>query len=269
MLYAHGTTFNYYRAFLEHDLALLAPGGRLGVTIDSGVASDAATAEHRRELLDHCTIDQFVLCDNKNGIFPIHSREQFLLLVAGKGGATDPLPVHQRRLPSGTPARPGQPYPAHSAAPRSPRWHPRPWRSPTPATPPCSICSPRSTATGRCCCSRCPRGGWPSTGDANSTSTMTGNYFAADAARRAAAGRQAHPPVRQRLRRAHLPPGRTEGERALLKRAMKRAKIKGDPARPPRRSGEQPLSEAGVRPGGLEIPVRPVPARFPGNRPRN
>jgi len=92
MLYAHGTTFNYYRAFLEHDLALLAPGGRLGVIIDSGVASDAATAEHRRELLDHCTIDQFVLCDNNNGIFPIHRSEQFLLLVAGKGGSTDPLP---------------------------------------------------------------------------------------------------------------------------------------------------------------------------------
>ena len=92
MLYAHGTTFNYYRAFLEHDLALLAPGGRLGVIIDSGVASDAATAEHRRELLDHCTVDQFVLCDNSNGIFPIHRSEQFLLLVVGMGGSTDPLP---------------------------------------------------------------------------------------------------------------------------------------------------------------------------------
>jgi hypothetical protein len=92
MLYSHGTTFNYYRAFLEHDLALLAPAGRIGVIIDSGVASDAATAEHRRELLDHCAISQFVLCDNINGIFPIHRSEQFLLLVAGKGGSTDPLP---------------------------------------------------------------------------------------------------------------------------------------------------------------------------------
>ena len=92
MLYAHGTTFNYYRAFLENGLALLAPSGRIGVIIDSGVASDAATAEHRRELLDHCTIDYFVLCDNKNKIFPIDSREQFVLLVADRKGATDPLP---------------------------------------------------------------------------------------------------------------------------------------------------------------------------------
>ncbi|MFF3689995.1 Eco57I restriction-modification methylase domain-containing protein [Streptomyces sp. NPDC002187] len=91
MLYAHGTTFNYYRTFLERELSMLAPGGRLGLVIDSGVVSDAATAEHRRELLDHCTIDHFVLCDNKNKIFPIDSREQFLLLVAGADGSTDPL----------------------------------------------------------------------------------------------------------------------------------------------------------------------------------
>ena len=100
LLYSHGTTFNYYRAFLEQALTLLAAGGRLGFIIDSGVASDAATAEHRRELLDHCTISQFVLCDNKNRIFPIDTREQFLLLVAGKGGTTDPLPFTVRRRPA-------------------------------------------------------------------------------------------------------------------------------------------------------------------------
>ena len=91
MLYSHGVAFNYYRAFLERELALLAVGGRIGVTIDSGVAAGAATAEHRRELLDRCTIDWFVLCDNINGIFPIHRSEQFLLLVAEKGGSTNPL----------------------------------------------------------------------------------------------------------------------------------------------------------------------------------
>ncbi|MFF4016599.1 Eco57I restriction-modification methylase domain-containing protein [Streptomyces sp. NPDC001843] len=92
MLYAHGTTFNYYRTFLERELSLLAPSGRLGVVIDSGVVSDAATGGHRRELLDHCSVEHFVLCDNVKGIFPIHKSEQFLLLVAEKGGGTDPLP---------------------------------------------------------------------------------------------------------------------------------------------------------------------------------
>ncbi len=91
MLYGHGTTFNYYRIFLERELELLSPVGRLGVTIDSGVASDAATTAHRRALLDECTVDWFVLCDNTNKIFPIDSREQFLILVAQRGGLTDPL----------------------------------------------------------------------------------------------------------------------------------------------------------------------------------
>ncbi|MGA5556188.1 Eco57I restriction-modification methylase domain-containing protein [Streptomyces lavendulocolor] len=92
MLYGHGIAFNYYRTFLERELALLAPRGRLGLVIDSGVVNGASTAEHRRELLDHCTVDHFVLCDNSNGIFPIHRSEQFLLLVAEAGGSTDPLP---------------------------------------------------------------------------------------------------------------------------------------------------------------------------------
>ncbi|MEU9889116.1 N-6 DNA methylase [Sphaerisporangium sp. NPDC051011] len=92
MLYSHGTTFNYYRTFLERELALLSPNGRIGLVIDSGIVSDAATVEHRRELLERCAVDKFVLCDNVNKIFPIDSREQFLLLVAGVGGSTDPLP---------------------------------------------------------------------------------------------------------------------------------------------------------------------------------
>ncbi|MFE3375801.1 Eco57I restriction-modification methylase domain-containing protein [Streptomyces anulatus] len=92
MLYGHGIAFNYYRTFLERELEMLSPGGRLGLVIDSGVATGASTADHRKELLDRNTIDRFVLCDNTNKIFPIDSREQFLLLVSGKGGGTDPLP---------------------------------------------------------------------------------------------------------------------------------------------------------------------------------
>ncbi|MGI8810546.1 MAG: Eco57I restriction-modification methylase domain-containing protein [Acidimicrobiales bacterium] len=85
-------TFNLYRAFLERELALLSPRGRLGLTIDAGLVGDAGTQYHRRELLDACVIDRFVLVDNVNGIFPIHRSEQFVLLVAGRGGCTDPLP---------------------------------------------------------------------------------------------------------------------------------------------------------------------------------
>ena len=145
MLYAHGTTFNYYRAFLERELALLAPGGRLGLTIDSGVASDAATAEHRRELLDHCTIEQLRALRQRERIFPIHRSEQFLLLVAGKGGTTDPLPFtsgvsrldHLLDLDSRTlPISAGHAYRPGPGDPCDPR-HPRPV--------PCSTCSALST----------------------------------------------------------------------------------------------------------------------------
>lgn len=71
MLYWHGTGFNLYRSFLERELALLASGGRIGLTIDAGVVGDAATAEHRRFLLHSCTVDRFVLVDNVAGIFPV------------------------------------------------------------------------------------------------------------------------------------------------------------------------------------------------------
>lgn len=84
-------TYNLYRSFLEREMRLLSPSGRIGVVVDAGVAGDAGTQYHRRELFDHYQIDQFVLCDNTRGIFPIHKSEQFLLLVAERSGSTDPL----------------------------------------------------------------------------------------------------------------------------------------------------------------------------------
>ena len=44
------------------------------------------------------------------------------------------------------------------------------------------------------------------------------------------------------------------GEKALLKRAMKRAKLKGDPSSRRMRCGEQALCGDPIRPGGLESP---------------
>ncbi|MCX5303183.1 N-6 DNA methylase [Streptomyces sp. NBC_00160] len=84
-------TYNLYRSFLERELKLLSPTGRIGVVIDSGVIGDAGTQYHRRELFNHCQIDRFVLFDNVHKIFPIDSREQFLLLVAQRGGETESL----------------------------------------------------------------------------------------------------------------------------------------------------------------------------------
>jgi len=85
-------TFNYYRAFLERDLLLLEPHGRLGLTIDAGLVGDAGTQYHRRELFEHTEVQVFALFDNTRRIFPIDSREQFVILVAGKGGSTEQVP---------------------------------------------------------------------------------------------------------------------------------------------------------------------------------
>jgi hypothetical protein len=85
-------TFNYYRAFLERDLRLNAPRGLLGLTIDAGLVGDAGTQYHRRELFERTETRVFALFDNLKKIFPIDSREQFVVLVARSGGTTDPLP---------------------------------------------------------------------------------------------------------------------------------------------------------------------------------
>ncbi|NEA95400.1 N-6 DNA methylase [Actinospica acidiphila] len=84
-------TYNLYRSFLERELSLLSKYGRIGVVIDSGVIGDAGTQYHRRALFEQHRIDHFILCDNTKKIFPIDSREQFLLLIAGRGDSTSSL----------------------------------------------------------------------------------------------------------------------------------------------------------------------------------
>jgi hypothetical protein len=253
MLYSHGTTFNYYRAFLEHDLALLAPGGRLGVIIDSGVASDAATAEHRRELLDHCTIDQFVLCDNNNGIFPIHRSEQFLLLVAEKEGSTDPLPftsgvahlddlldLENRTLP--IPRRT-----LRALAPET-------LTVPDARDPALLDLLTAIYGDWPLLLSPMPIGGWQIDWGREFDIHEDRAYFSEKGSGAPLReGKHIHQFVSNFAEPTYhlvVP----EGEKALLKRAMKRAKFKGDPLRRERRRGEQPLCGDDVRPDGLESP---------------
>jgi hypothetical protein len=84
--------FNYYRAFLERDLRLLASRGILGLIIDAGLVGDAGTQYHRRELFEQTRVRVFALFDNSKGIFPIHRSEQFVVLVTEKGGTTERIP---------------------------------------------------------------------------------------------------------------------------------------------------------------------------------
>ena len=253
MLYSHGIAFNYYRVFLERELALLAPGGRIGVTIDSGVVAGAATADHRRELLDHCTVDWFVLCDNNNAIFPIHRSEQFLLLVATKGGFTDPLPFtgnvsrleHLLDLPNRT-----LPLPRATLAALDPDGLSVPdVRDPRLLDLLATIYSGRPLLL-----SPMPVGGWLIDWGRELNIGDDKAYFAEDAT---------GPPLRegkhihQFVHDFAEPTYRLEepgGELSLLKRAMKRADFDGDPRKRSRRRGERPLITEPLRKRGLESP---------------
>jgi hypothetical protein len=82
---------NQYQLFLERALAILRPGGRLGMILPSGLATDQGSAALRRALLDQVVVERVHGFDNRRGIFPVHRDTRFLLLTATRGGATERL----------------------------------------------------------------------------------------------------------------------------------------------------------------------------------
>ena len=79
---------NRYQLFAERSIALLRPGGRLGLVLPSGIVTDHGSARLRRRLLGECDVDALVGLDNRQGIFPIHRSVRFVLLTAARGGPT-------------------------------------------------------------------------------------------------------------------------------------------------------------------------------------
>src|SRR5438067_760943 len=76
---------NRYQVFLERAVALTRPGGRFGLVLPSGLATDHGSAALRRLLLSRCDVDAIVGIDNHRGVFPIHRSVRFLLLTATSG----------------------------------------------------------------------------------------------------------------------------------------------------------------------------------------
>src|SRR5439155_2843565 len=76
---------NRYQVFLERAVALTRPGGRFGLVLPSGLATDHGSAALRRLLLSRCDVDAIVGMDNHRGVFPIHRSVRFLLLTATSG----------------------------------------------------------------------------------------------------------------------------------------------------------------------------------------
>jgi hypothetical protein len=76
---------NLYQPFLERSLSLVRPGGRVGLVLPWGLASDAGATTLRTRLVREGAIDSIVGFDNAAGIFPIHRGLRFMVLVASPG----------------------------------------------------------------------------------------------------------------------------------------------------------------------------------------
>src|SRR5207245_1215623 len=73
----------------ERAIALTRAGGRLGLVLPSGLATDHGSAALRRLLFSRSRIDAIVGMDNHRGVFPIHRSVRFLLITASMGEATE------------------------------------------------------------------------------------------------------------------------------------------------------------------------------------
>lgn len=99
---------NRYQLFVERALQLTKRGGRIGLLLPSGIATDHGSATLRRHLLDRTTIDTWLGFDNRRRIFPIHRSMRFVVLsttnegetttLRFKCGLTDPESLHRDDL---------------------------------------------------------------------------------------------------------------------------------------------------------------------------
>ncbi|HEX8028468.1 MAG TPA: hypothetical protein VF491_08405, partial [Vicinamibacterales bacterium] len=82
---------NRYQLFVERALQLTRPGGRIGMLLPSGIATDHGSAGLRRHLLNHTSIDTWLGFDNRRRIFPIHRSVRFVVLSTTNAGSTSTL----------------------------------------------------------------------------------------------------------------------------------------------------------------------------------
>ena len=82
---------NLYQLFTDRTIGLLRDGGRLGLLLPSGLATDHGSGPLRRRLIQQCAVDALVGLDNQQGLFAIHRSVKFLLTTATKGSATQSI----------------------------------------------------------------------------------------------------------------------------------------------------------------------------------
>jgi hypothetical protein len=79
---------NRFQLFVERAVRLARPGGRVGLVLPSGLATDRGCAGLRRLLLERCDTEAIVGLENAAAIFPIHRSVRFLALTATTGART-------------------------------------------------------------------------------------------------------------------------------------------------------------------------------------
>jgi hypothetical protein len=84
---------NLYQAFVDRSLALVRPGGRLGLVLPWSVATDDGAAALRGRLLTDTAIDMLAGLDNAHALFPIHRGLRFAVVSATTGASTRLLRV--------------------------------------------------------------------------------------------------------------------------------------------------------------------------------
>ena len=82
---------NTYKLFLEAAHHLIRDGGRLGMLVPSGIATDKGTTSLREVLLDSCSWEWCYGFENREGLFPIHGGYKFNPIVVERGGRTNAL----------------------------------------------------------------------------------------------------------------------------------------------------------------------------------
>ncbi len=89
-IYRHqgGGHINRYQVFVERALMLARRGGRIGLVLPSGFATDHTAAPLRRRLLTHSCVDTISGFDNRKAIFPIHRSVRFMICTSTVGAPT-------------------------------------------------------------------------------------------------------------------------------------------------------------------------------------
>ena len=79
---------NQYQLFVERAMALLRPGGRMGLLVPSGLLTDTVASGLRRHLVDRHGLESIAVFDNRRAIFPIHRSLRFAAITAVRDGHT-------------------------------------------------------------------------------------------------------------------------------------------------------------------------------------